>query len=261
MAKKERAKIILLHAFHISYVTPEIPGQLITESMAVIEERGKRKLKDICFEIIEDKKVNCEYLCKHGFAVDVIIETASLLNIDLIVMGTKGASGLTEILIGSNTASVIEKSKCPVIAVPEKARYKGIKNITYATDYHASDIDALKKVTEIARLFKAQVTILHASDEEFNKFSEKEFLKSFQAKTEKKISYPKTAYKLLTGKNLEKVLEGHIKEEKPDLLVMSTHYRNLFDRILGSSATKRMVFHTKVPLLAFHHKKESVIFI
>lgn len=44
--------------------------------------------------------------------------------IDLVVMGTKGASGVTEILIGSNTADVIEKCHCPVLAIPAESDFK-----------------------------------------------------------------------------------------------------------------------------------------
>jgi len=165
------------------------------------------------------------------------------------------------VLMGSNTASVIEKATCPVIAVPESASFDGVKKITYATDYRESDIDALKKLIEIAKPFNARITILHASDEEFSRYSEETYLNDFKNKVKKKIRYDKISYKLIYGKYLPKALGEEIATSAPDLLAMSTQHRNAVEKFFGTSITKKMAFHSKIPLMAFHHKKESVVFI
>jgi len=94
-------------------------------------------------------------------AVDFILETIDKKKPDLVVMGTTGASGLKEMIIGSNTSTIVEKAKCPVIAVPEKKIFSAIKSITYATNYNLTDIYALEKLVEIAKLFHAKITLLH----------------------------------------------------------------------------------------------------
>ena len=261
IAKNGNSKIVLLHAFHIIIGTIENVGQTTRNIQDVMKKQTDKKLKDLCFEIIKSKKMNCEFISKVDLAVDAILETIDDIKADLVVMGTKGASGIKEVLIGSNTATVIEKAKCPVIAVPEGAKFDGIKKITYATDYHESDIDALKNLVEIAKPFNAQISTLHASDEEFTPYNEKVYLNTFKNKVQKKIKYKKISYKLAYGKYLGKVLDEHIKKESPDLLVMSTRHRNMFDKIFGSSVTKRMAYHTKIPLLVFHHKQDATIFI
>src|SRR5690606_18759694 len=56
--------------------------------------------------------------------------------IDYILMGTKGASNIGNREIGSNTAEVITKVKCPVLVIPERAKFRGIKNVAFPTDYN-----------------------------------------------------------------------------------------------------------------------------
>ena len=259
LAKREKAKIILLNAFHIvspSFDIP-LPSDIINSTRIDIN----KKLEMLCAEIKKTKKVKCDSIVKFDLAVDAIIETTKEVKPDLIIMGTKGASGIKEVLMGSNTASVIEKAQCPVIAVPESARFDGIKKISYASDYYASDIDAMKKLVEIAKLFNAKITVIHVSDEEFTRYSEETYLNDFKSKVRKKIKYDKISYKLVFGKHLEKVLDKEIDEWHPDLLAMSTLHRNLFYKIFGTSVTRKMAFHSEVPLMVFHHKKESVVFI
>lgn len=261
LAKKENAGITLLHSFHPVYVSSDIPTKKIADEMMNEQKSIKQILAAMCKNITQVKKVQCDSICKQGFAVDVILDTIKEKKPQLVVMGTKGASGLKEIIIGSNTAKVIEKAQCPVIAVPQNSVCNGIKKITYATDYLTSDITDLKKIIEIAQPFKAEITLLHASDAEYTPDADELLMRNFKNMISKKIDYNKLIFKISHGKYLEKVLQEHIKSEKPDLIAMSTLHRDLFDRLFGTSATKKMAYHSQIPLLAFHHKHESVIFI
>lgn len=256
LAKKEKAKIVLVHAFDISKIIPYTftPSLMIEKDIKANEQKTNIKLRAVCF-MIRESKIECEYFNKIGPAVSVILETIKESKPDLVIMGTKGASGIKEMLMGSQTASVIEKAKCPVIAVPANAIFKGIKKIMYATDYNKNDIMALKEVVEIATLFNAKITVLHVSDEKFYPFNEKAYLTDFKNKVEKKIKYKKIAYKLAFGKHLTNVIEKQIQKASANLLAMSTRHRNLIEKIFDGSVTKKMAFHTRFPLLVFHHKK------
>ncbi|TAL60147.1 MAG: universal stress protein, partial [Bacteroidetes bacterium] len=109
IAKKEKAKIILLHAFHFTYISPDVPAQFAAETIEAMKADSEHKLKLISSEIVKSK-IECEYLNNEGFTLDVILKAIEKQKPDLVIMGTKGASGIKEVLIGSNTAKVIEKS-------------------------------------------------------------------------------------------------------------------------------------------------------
>lgn len=260
LAKKENAKILLLHAYHTTYVAPDVPYQYAAAIFGATIEDTDKKLRSL-LKRIQIKNIKCEAINIERFPVDAIIDVADKTKPYLIVMGTKGATGISEVLMGSNTAKVIEKAKCPVIAVPEKAKFGSINHITYATDYQTSDLEALKRLVEIAKLFDSFITILHVADQSLAYDDDTEFMIKFKKKVIAKIKYPKIQYKLIYGKNVVKDLESYIKRGKPDLFAMSTKHRNIYEKLFDSSITKKMAYHTKVPILAFHYKQDSIVFI
>src|SRR5450432_1125781 len=99
--------------------------------------------------------LNCESELAHGNLVDSLRKIIAVQPPDLIVMGTKGASGLKKLLMGSNTVNVIANIKLPVLVIPEVARFdhflnKGRNRIVLATDLeelqHEGALDILKEM-------------------------------------------------------------------------------------------------------------------
>ena len=60
-----------------------------------------------------------------GRVADSIVEQATLLRADLIVMGTHGRRGVTRVLLGSDADVVVRYSPVPVLLVPPRGRGKG----------------------------------------------------------------------------------------------------------------------------------------
>src|ERR1051326_2237606 len=110
LAKKENAKIILLNSYYFLPSSSDIPYP--ADIIQSLRTDSINKLNFLCEEISKRKKIKCKMVSKFDLTVPAIIETATEKKAGLIVMGTKGASGLKEVLMGSNTASVIEKAKC-----------------------------------------------------------------------------------------------------------------------------------------------------
>ena len=90
------------------------------------EEETRNKLKSVESDLKKTfgSNLNCESLVAHGSLIPELKEIIKVQQPDLIVMGTKGASGLKKILIGSNTVNVIAKTKVPVLVIPEVARFE-----------------------------------------------------------------------------------------------------------------------------------------
>ena len=137
------------------------------------ESDSKIKLKSLESDLKEsfDASLNCESFLAHGNLVTTLEKIIAVQQPDLIVMGTKGASGLKKILIGSNTVKVISKTRVPVLAIPEVARFenfpnKGKNRIVFATDLDSLDEDALGILKEIALfIIEAKVRVLSVRPE------------------------------------------------------------------------------------------------
>ncbi len=259
LAKRSHSKILLLHAYQVNYPNPYVPLDYLVEEKDNALKDSDNQLKSTALKISHAGDVDFECLSIEDGPVDAILKVAKEKEIDLVVMGTKGNSNLANTVFGSNSAKVLEKSTCPVMAIPQESSFKEIKKYTYATSYNYSDIYAIKKVVEMARLFNAQVNVLHIIDNSKSLDEEKALMKKFMDEVNRKIQYNNMSFQLLEGNNIEDALEEYIVSDSTSILVMSTHHRDFFDKLFGKSITKHMAYHTSIPLMAFHYDKKSAI--
>lgn len=196
-------------------------------------------------------KLVVECKCACGFPVEEINIFAKENKIDLIVMGMEGAGYLTEKLIGSITTSLIKKAKCPVLAIDKHVKFRSIKKIALACDYsETKNKYILNPLKELAHLFKSHVYILNVVRE---------------LETVATVSKAVAGIKLdhsLEGVNhsfhyakSEDIIEGindFVDEKKIDMVVMIPRMHTALQNLFHEAHTKRMAFHTKVPLLALH---------
>ena len=180
---------------------------------------------------------------------DTVKKEAKKLRTGLIVMGTRGASGLRKYILGSNTASVIEVSHVPVLAVPELGEFKSFKNIVYATDLKHTQKE-LKTLIPYLEKFGSKVHLIHVTPN----------LKEVAA-IEKKITglveksgIPNVICKVMVNKKIDEAIEHYLDATNADLLAMFTHDVTFYEKLFNRSMTKKMAFHSKIPLLAFRQK-------
>jgi nucleotide-binding universal stress UspA family protein len=177
---------------------------------------------------------------------DTVKREAKKLRTGLIVMGTKGASGLRKYVLGSNTTSVIEVSHVPVLAVPEQGDFKSFKNVVYATDLKHVQKE-LKTLIPYLEKFNSRVHLLHITPT----------LKEVSALEKKieaivnKAGLTNVVCKIIVNKNIDEAIDYYVSESKADLLTMFTHDVNFYEKLFSRSITRKMAFHSKIPLLAF----------
>lgn len=255
LANKLKMKLLLLHAFHPSVV------EAISDSYKIATHKPiggtpkelKREL-NIWGEAVtsSEKRLKCETVFAEGDLADVITELMEERDIDLIVMGTKGATGLKEVFMGSNTAKVIEEFSCPVIAVPQGFQFNDIKKIIFATDYHDSDIISIRFIIKLALLFDSELIVTHVAEGDLKPRFEEDLLQYFMERIGKSVSYDKMKFHLLDGTDINKSLTKFIDDQNADLFVISTSDRLFKGPIFNRGLTKKFAHHIQVPLMAFH---------
>ncbi len=249
-AQEWEAHILLFHV----YPPPSGPDTawVFVEAERENWEKGaKEEMEKLVAEIkAQDDTIEIEYMVRQGPLVSEIVTLVKEKGIDMVVMGTQGARGLEKALIGTSTASVVSRVKCPVIAVPKNYQFSKIDKIVFATDYQEEDLEVLSELAALASRFTAELIILHVAtdtgeyeDQKFNWYKEK---------VSEKIPYSNITYELVKHYDIQEAIEDFIKYHDVDLLSMSMRKRNFFERIFGRSETKTMTYHTEIPLLAYH---------
>ena len=123
IAHQFNSKIVLL-SIHEEFLSKK---QMIMSRVSVsslgdefkkIATEAKNDMKNLVKELEADD-IKCKYILRDGVPADIIVKLSNEMNIDLIVMGTNGRDSLSDYIVGSTTQKVVEKSKCPVLVMPE----------------------------------------------------------------------------------------------------------------------------------------------
>jgi nucleotide-binding universal stress UspA family protein len=248
-AQKAKAKIAILHVTNIPVVDASFPTEMYQTFMTEIEETTKTKFKKLENDYLKNSNIAYETYTVMGFVHDEIKEFAKQNNIDLIIMGTTGASGIQELLVGSNASSVVAKSQIPVLVIPPSSTYHELKHIVYSSDYNEPEFPAVSRLIYFAELFDANISVLHIKNEADNFFDSEN---NFFVRNKHNISYEKIKMvKLPEGDVMDKINE-FVENDHADMLVMAKHNRTFFDKIFHRSLSKHMTFHTKIPLLVLN---------
>jgi nucleotide-binding universal stress UspA family protein len=169
-------------------------------------------------------------------------------------MGTNGSSGFKEVVYGSRTAAVIGRSPVPVLAVPLLAEWKLPRKILLAVNKFNVPDKLLNPVITLAKYFSSsiQVTVFTDMDDDYVEDFQKNEARVADFRDSLRERYPDTDIHAvhLAGRHFRESLQGWIDKENIDMLVMLTHRRTLIGSIFNSSMTKKMSYHTNIPLLA-----------
>jgi nucleotide-binding universal stress UspA family protein len=182
-----------------------------------------------------------------------VLEYAADSDIDLIVMGTSGASGLKAAILGTNAAALINRSNIPVIAIPGGVKFKSINKIVLATDMVDLDKHA-KEIVRFAKVFNSSIDILHVA----GTYREQRPVDELQSMLVQMTGYPQLSLKVVLSDDITAAINNYVTEQRADLLVMFTHELGLFEKIFGKGQTRKMAFHTEVPLLAVKRTAEQM---
>jgi nucleotide-binding universal stress UspA family protein len=252
-------KFYLLNVFKIPYLTNEVLMENDAHQLVKLEEglyeTSLKGMKDVLKKLKLKSSSNhkFELLSDYNFFINSLKKYVEAKNIDLIVMGTKGATGAKEIFMGSNTGDVIMKTECNVLAVPENAVFKEPNEITFPTDfripYKKEDIMPL---IEIAEMYQSSIRVLLFSDksngDEEQKFNKKS-LKRYLGKINQ-------TYHTLTNTDFEVALNCFTQSRgNIDMIAIIAKHYNFFQRLFFKPKVEELSFHTQIPLLVLHKIK------
>ena len=246
------------HIVHINSVNTSASGETaMFLSPEILEEtllvESKEKLNELMGKI-ERLPLNVKHefntLALYGFLTDHIKSQVKEKQIDLIIMGTKGSTGLKSVSIGSNTGDVITKVPCTVLAVPEKATYHSIKEIGFPSDFQLKyNLKILETLKDILLLKKSALRLLYISlkNEKMSTIQEKNKALLFEYYKDIECTFH-----LVTGKKIDESIQCFTESRNLDLLVMVAKNLNFLERILFRPTVEKISYHTQVPFLVIH---------
>ena len=255
IAKKLKAKITTVHVSNMPVV--EIEGKAFPKGI----ERIQESLEMEEFEDYKDglvhlksiaKKNNLEavplqHVMENGKVIQTILKVANDEGVDLIIMGTKGAGWIKEVFFGSNTSEVLENATCPVLAIPQKAKFDGaIDEIAVTTNFTDEDKKVIHEALKFASWFDATVQVVHVDLNRVHQYTNKiiDLKKEFEAYINR------MDFIVLDSDHFTESLAAHLENNSYDMVAMTTHKRNWIQELFNYSRAKSMTYQYNIPVLA-----------
>jgi nucleotide-binding universal stress UspA family protein len=170
--------------------------------------------------------------------------------VDLVVLGSQGASSLKKLRLGGTAVSVIEMSKAPVLAVPKFAGVWSFKNVVYASDLTNVEKE-LETIIPFAKQFNSRIRMVHVVPAVDKRM---ELRRQWVERKIQEAKYPEISFDLLIDDNIPEAIDKFIREHKVDVLTTFTHELSLYDKLFGLSVTRTIAYQGNIPLLAFKRR-------
>lgn len=252
LARHINAEVITLHVYEIPIIDyVDVPAY----QMEIYDTVELSTFENYKSQIPALRKIADEHGCQDvrvsnvlmdGDLVNTILRLVKDDAIDYVVMGTKGASGAKETFLGTSTASVMTRTNAFVLAIPEESRYEPIRRITFTTRFREKDFPALKKLMELAAAFGAHVDCLHV------RTAGSEVKDVVVADWKLLLKSEDITFHIIENDNVEEGILWFLESHQTNLLALLNHKRGFFEGLFHTSLTKKLAFHSKVPVLAIH---------
>ena len=249
LARKHNCEIYLLHVL-------EIPLQEIdpiTSYSSMPEAVFFMKLAHQKFEKLKNKAY-LKGLVVHE-TVDFheifkgIFQVCKKHDIDLIIMGSNGVSGLREMLIGSNTEKVVRTSETPVLVVKNEHKSFKVNDFVFASDFKEESKSTFEKAIKFANILDAKMRLLMViTPAKFITTDEAENRMKMFADAFKFSNYTLNIYNDIS---IEKGIMNFSEAINADLIGMSTHGRQGISHFFNGSISEDLVNHAKRPVITF----------
>ncbi len=256
IARTSGAALEMLHVNVASiYSTPL--SEYVAVSNFVVEDQQYdekaltelEKLKLGLLAIPGFSKLDVTMRVEDGFLYSTVNNVATDDDVDLVVMGTKGASGLNEFLVGSNTEKVIRTAPCPVLAIPEHAEKFDPKVVLMPStlkDDQGSVFHYLSKWEEMYGFLIKVLYVNNPSGLPTDGSAEARKNRLAKAAGLKKTDVIMTAGSFSEGNSILSASD----QCNADMIVMGTHQRQGLAQVLFGSITADTVNHSHIPVLA-----------
>ena len=242
---------------NVHKVSKYTTGDLMTSSAgASIYESIIKNPKAALNKMIEKFKkenLNEDYsykaVCDYDAFISSVNQTVRLKQIDLIVMGTNGATGAMEVIFGSNTISVIRQVNCPVLVIPQGYKYIDISNILYVTEYNALlNEKTLDPLIQIVAKHKAALDILILSEGKI----QDDDLDNKKTKIGSFFKQRKQNFHTIEEVPIDIAMDCFEQIKKVNLIAKIINKKSFLKRLVSGSKTDEITYKSRVPLLLMH---------
>ncbi|ATA92267.1 universal stress protein UspA [Capnocytophaga canimorsus] len=246
LAKKHNAKVFILHVV-------DLPMRLATQSQIAIPEAmyflnlSKQRFAELMKDL-DSEGVEIRDIVETNVLAASVEEAIKKHHIDLVIMGSNGASGLKEIFVGSNAEKVVRNASVPVLVIKDPEEKLEVKRIVFACDFSEKFIRPFEKAIEFSKLFDAQIDLVFVNTpyQFLTTYEINERIAKFLAANESFKNYKVHVYNDI---RIETGILNFVAENDIDLVCMFPSGRKGIAHFFNGSISGDLVNHATKPVL------------
>lgn len=240
LAAAFKSKLFLYHVYSMKRGDYDLQYSDKEQPFRKKVAKKMKQTKDTFEELLSKKGLNLKTKAYQGYLKSLFGRTVKKDGIGLIVMGSKGATGITKVIFGSTAAKALDTATIPLLVVPPDHSFDSIRHIVLAIDHEEVSPEVLSPLQELAATFKAQVSVLTIKTDQHD--AKRETLVDLEG-------LDTTYREIPLSNNINESIREFIEQEDCDLLCMVRRKKGFFESMFKKSITKAQVFDNRIPLL------------
>ena len=234
-------------------LTRETLDSIIAINSKKSEEQLKHTVK-LATNISNNPRHTHHIISSNNLLLDEANKIVDELNIDIIIMGTKGKTNNKKLTFGSHTLQVLKYVQCPLLAIPENYKYTPPKHILFPTNYMIPyKRRELKLLCELASPYRAVIDVLYISKS--SKLSMRQ--EDNRAFIKGELCKNNINFKIENNKHIINSIYKNIRENKTDMLVMVNTRHSFLENILFQSTIDELSLNIDIPFLALQNMRRQ----
>jgi len=247
LARKNGGEIYLLHLLDLPQHFSSSGSSTLPEAVYFMKLAREQYDEALQRDYLQDVTVHGDV--KTGGAFSGIMDTVEQYDADLIIMGSRGASGVKELFVGSNTEKVVRYSDIPVLVIKDRIDPLEINEFIYATDLSSESKAALKLAVDFSRKIQAKLHLVYIN-------TPGRFMTSHDADRMlrdylKDIKAEEISFDIYNDRSIEEGVFNFAEKSNADMIGMATHGRKGLSHFFNGSVSEDVVNHSKIPVITF----------
>lgn len=209
-------------------------------------------LESLRNEILLKGDKTIEYIREKGDdLIDCLERLAYQKTATLIVMGINGKSSLKQALVGSHALKIATRDVCPVLIVPPQAKFNGVKNVALASDFNdVKNITPVPYLKAVLDFLKPKLHIVNVNSE-IHVALNNELIEAREWLKEQFKEYDPEFY-FITTFDFHETIEQFVQDRNIDIIINVPRNHTFYENVFKTSITKKLAFHSTIPVLAAH---------
>ncbi|HMJ48614.1 MAG TPA: universal stress protein [Ferruginibacter sp.] len=169
----------------------------------------------------------------------------------MIIMGLTGKTPMAQRFSGSNTLKMSEKEVCPVLIVPNDAKYHGINNVLIASEMkYVDETPVLLAVKRVLNDFKPSLHILNVDSSHY--ISLTEGFKEERDKMEALLAEFNPEFYFMRLFDFHESVNLFANDKNIDMIIIGPKHHSFYEKLFKTQHTKSLIYQSKVPVLTVH---------